>query len=295
MNCPFLRETRVRHCRRHSALGKWIPRGQGAAAEGRCSSASYVDCPAYKERPEDAGGPPCPLLVESLVQFCAASPVTKFVPYSDAGGSRCASGSFRYCDLYLELAFPGREEARDAVPLREDVLYTVNHWWVELDEDGPCHLGIDAFLARLFGRVDRIEYLIQRGVARPAAVFTVNGRHCQTEFPEPIHITGYNSYLRGDPGRLTAEPYTRGWLFEGLVSGDRRERLRNSLLDAAAARARLDESIRQVNERIQQYHPEFAADGGVFAEGLLRELEREEALRLFHQFGAPPQPTEGVA
>lgn len=294
MNCPFLRETQIHHCR--GALGKPIPRRGGSFAEGRCSTALHVDCPVYREQPEDSQvGPPCPMLVESLVQFCAASPVTKFVPYSAAVLSRCGSGAFRYCDLYLDLTHPAWEQAlsADSVPVPDDLLYTANHWWLELAPEGPCHVGIDGFLARMFGEVDRIDYLPSRGMACPSVVFTVKGTDCQTAFPEPIQITGYNSYLRRDPARLTAEPYTRGWLFEGTLSEENRVRLRSALMDGAAARVRLDAEIKRVSERLQQSQPGYAADGGLFTRGLLRSLDREETLRLFHEFSSHRTGREG--
>jgi glycine cleavage system H lipoate-binding protein len=233
-------------------------------------------------------GPPCPLLAESLVQFCGASPVTKFVPYTTAVLSRCGSGAFRYCDLYLDLTHPNLEQApgAESIPLPDDLLYSTNHWWLELAPEGPCHIGIDAFLARLFGKLDRLEYVMCRGMARPSIVLTLGDTDYQTAFPEPIPITGYNAYLRRDPARLTAEPYTRGWLFESGLNEEKRARLRASLMDAGRARAWLVEETGRVNEVLQSAQPDFAADGGVFTWGLLRDLPREDGLRLFHEFGS---------
>jgi glycine cleavage system H lipoate-binding protein len=212
----------------------------------------------------------------------------KFVPYSTSVLSRCGSGAFRFCDLYLELTHPNLEDSAgaDSIPLPEDLLYTTNHWWLEMAPDGPCHVGIDAFLARLFGQVERIDYLVARGFARPSVVFTVNGTDYQTAFPEALPINGYNSYVRHDPARLGAEPYTRGWLFESGLNEEKRSRLREGLMDAVRARAWLDEESRRLNERLQQARPDLAADGGVFVRGLLRNLPREDALRLFHDFGS---------
>ena len=45
----------------------------------------------------------CPQRVESLMQYCSAAPVMRLVPWSEAAVSRCGSGAFHYCDLYLEM------------------------------------------------------------------------------------------------------------------------------------------------------------------------------------------------
>src|SRR5271157_4911217 len=106
MACPFLREVQVKYCRT-AAVRKLIPLAQGAAAEGRCASADHTQCKAYQMEPEvPASDGPCPYLTESLMQYCGAAPVTKFVPYSESSLSRCGRQNFRYCELYQAMAHP---------------------------------------------------------------------------------------------------------------------------------------------------------------------------------------------
>ena len=129
MTCPFLREANVRYCH-CSSLSKPIPSREQVTAEERCYGPSYVECPAYNHAPVE--NPPqsrCPLLVESVMQYCAASMVTKFIPRSASALSRCASDAHRFCDLYLDLTQASRERAAgpDSIALPEDLLYTTNH------------------------------------------------------------------------------------------------------------------------------------------------------------------------
>jgi glycine cleavage system H lipoate-binding protein len=290
MNCPFLRETKVRFCQ-HAPSRKLIPRAADALSEERCSSASFAGCPIYRDHGEQQqSAPPCPYLHESLMQYCAASPVTRFVPYSEAMLSRCGSEAFHYCDLYLELTHAGwPTHPSDSIAVEPGLFYTNNHCWLDLPESGPCHIGIDAFLARLLGEVTHIDYGAQRGLVRPIALLKVDGASWQVAFPEKIQLTACNLYLRSDPQRLTAETYAQGWLFEGMVPAETAARLRAQLVTGDAAHAWMDSETRRLNEQIQQLNA-VAADGGLFAPGLLSALDREDALVVFQEFCSPRYP-----
>ena len=293
MNCPFLRETWVRYCRR-AAVPKPIPHWQRLAEE-RCTTPAYRECPLYRQQHEAApDASRCPLLHESLVQYCSGAAVTKFIPYSETLLSRCGNGSFPYCDLYTELAGPQWDAvtAGDSIPVRQGAFYTRNHLWLDLSGDGPCHLGIDAFLARMLGSVDAIGYLSKLEFARPAAVLTAGGVDFQVVFPEKILLTACNLYLRSEPSRLTAEPYAYGWLFEGHVDPANRTRLEAKLVDAKAARTWMDRETRRMNEWLHTQRGDLRGDGGLFVEGQLAKLPRENALRLFHEFCPPAADIE---
>lgn len=286
MDCPFLRETRVRFCQNAPAR-KLIPRAAGALSEERCATAGFAGCPIYAGHGGQPGEPPCPYLHESLMQYCAASPVTRFVPYTEAMLSRCGSEAFRYCGLYLELKHAGwPAHPSDGIAVEPGLFYTDNHCWLDLPASGPCHIGIDGFLARLLGEVTHIDYGAQRGLVRPVARLKTGEASWQVAFPEKIELTNCNLYLRSDPQRLAAEPYTQGWLFEGLVPAATAARLRAQLVTGDAAHLWMDSETRRLNQQIQQLNA-VAADGGLFASGLLSVLDREDALAVFQEFCSP--------
>lgn len=289
MQCPFIRETRVRSCR-SAGIRKLIPELSGRVPSDRCASSAWRECAWCTESALHQVAPVCPLWEESLVQYCSAAPVTKFVPYSEPLLSRCGSDAYRYCELYLDVMRAARQASSPAHSLNapEDLLFTRNHWWLDAAGDGPCHLGIDAFLARLLGPVERVGFATPHGVARPTVVLTVRGVDFSATFPEIIPIEAPNLHLRTDPSRLTNEPYSLGWIYEGLIDAGQRRRLRESLLDSEAAVRRMDDDARLVNQAIQtRLSPGLAADGGLFAPGLLAEVDREEALVLFNDFCPP--------
>src|ERR1051326_5269869 len=129
MGCPFLAEGRARYC--HAApVRKLILDGPGVTG-GLCASPEYRQCElvAKTSSPLDR----CPHLEDIVVQYCGASPVTKLVPFIDSDLSSCATGSYRYCDSYLERARP-----HPTTPPPQ-LLYASNHFWLDVDETGICH------------------------------------------------------------------------------------------------------------------------------------------------------------
>lgn len=287
MTCPFLKETQVKYCR-SASVRKLIPLAPAGRAEEKCSSEDFTSCPVYQKQPEEhAASRPCPHLCESLMQYCGAASVARFVPYSEALLSRCGNDSHRYCELYLAMAHPAQPaDEVDGIPQPGWLSYAANHMWLDVTDDGTCHAGIDAFFSRVLGDVERLSYVWQKGRHRPTAVLTVAGVDLEVVFPNAFELTNCNLYLRGNPARIASEPYTGGWLFEGKPE---RETSQNLLQGAHARRWMEREQIR-INEFLQQQeYPggRLAADGGLFAPGVVRHLERDQRLALFHEFFSP--------
>jgi len=287
MTCPFLKEAQVKYCQADSRR-MLIPIAQAARADERCGSALHTTCPAYGTQPlpaEAVAGGACPYLRESLMQYCSAAGLTKFVPYSESMLSRCGTSAFRYCELYLDMAHPGEGGAgTDGLPLPARLRYSTNHMWLDVTDEGTCYAGIDAFLSRALGRVDRIGYAWLKGNHRPTVILGVNGSEVELVFPNHFLLTRCNLYLRADPARLTSQPYAGGWLFEGIPSAGTAD----GLIAGEEARGWMEQEQRRANEFLQQQHRRecrgACADGGEFATGILRTLEPERRLAFFHEF-----------
>jgi glycine cleavage system H lipoate-binding protein len=289
MTCPFLQEAQVKYCRT-AAIRKLIPLAQSGRAEEKCTSGEHRTCKVFQTQapPEEAGiFSPCPYLRESLMQYCAAAAVTRFVPHSESLLSRCGNESFRYCELYLSMAQPGTPaEEVDGLAMPGRLRYSANHLWLDVSEDGICHAGIDAFLSRVLGPVDRLTFVQVKGQTRPAAVLTVNGVDLEVTFPNAFLLTACNLYLRANPSRIAYEPYTGGWLFEGQASPETLE----NLIEGPAARRWMQQEQRRLAAYLQE---ELAgqtgtmADGGLCAASLAHRLDRDRMLVLFHEFFSP--------
>jgi glycine cleavage system H lipoate-binding protein len=153
--------------------------------------------------------------------------------------------------------------------------------WVDPVSEDLCFIGLDGFAARAFGPIDRISFAVDAGT-RPTAILNVNGVDFSMVFPSATTAVQQNSRLRAAPERLTAQPYIAGWLFQaasppsgfaGLMQG------------AAAQRwisAEVERLSRAVHERCAP-----GADGGIFEPAILRHVDRETALVLFHEFFSP--------
>ncbi|HLY16350.1 MAG TPA: hypothetical protein VKR61_03965 [Bryobacteraceae bacterium] len=263
----------------------------GNVAQETCSSPRYGECAIYQRDAEDSQKRQCPYLHESLAQSCRASAVSRLIPYHEPLLSRCGTDSYRYCDVYLGAANPPAEPATGLVggirvPLW--LQYSANHMWLDAAKGGSYHLGLDAFLARVFGAVESITFLAQTSVHRPSAVLTVRGVDLELVFPNPILLTASNLYLRAKPAKLTADPYGMGWLFQGAQLPGQPS-VTAGLVCGDAILPWMEREIDRMSAfladcRFSRHAARAMNDGGVFSPDLLQQLTREETLRLFHEF-----------
>jgi glycine cleavage system H lipoate-binding protein len=249
------------------------------------------------------------------VQYCSAASITRYIPYSESLLSRCGNENHRYCDLYLGLARPadasetaGRiaqkpeagdssgEPAVDGVSVPSKMAFSPNHMWLDVGEDGSCHIGVDGFFSRVIGQVDRIGFIIAKGVARPSAIVSTSGIDMQMIFPAPIRVTRSNPCLRTNPERLVTHPYGLGWLFEGEVDsgqprgeGDSGAGLKRGGTAVEWMRAEMERMAQFIHDRCTltgALGESLMMDGGTLRMGLAAHLNREELFILFNEFFA---------
>lgn len=316
MRCPFLRDARVNYCSA-SPVRKMIVASARDAGHERCSSAEYVRCPAAASRvaPEPIGTR-CPFLEDAAVQYCAAESISKYVPANDAPTSRCNSTGYQYCESYLAsgpcgerpphdrapVARSGADRGTivvDGIPVPRHLWYAPNHMWLDVAEDGRCHVGVDGFFARAAGRVDAIRFDGQgSGFDQAHVALTVNGLEMHLVFPVALAGVSPNVRLCGDAARLTADPYGAGWLFAGteppmpgapvgavasagLIGGESAARWIFAEADRLAA------FVHEAVERPRADGIRLAADGGRVAAGVAQHLDRGMLVRMFEEFFSP--------
>jgi glycine cleavage system H lipoate-binding protein len=302
MSCPFLKETEVRSCD-VSPVRKMIPRTDGSPDDEKCSSPGHVECALLRGR--DASAAPrtaCPHLRTTLVQYCAAATVTRFIPYSEALTSCCLTEGYRYCDLYVSWAEPERAlriaSGAGAVEVPPHLAFSPNHMWLDLREDGTWHMGLDGFFAKIAGEVEKVSPLETCGACLPAAAVTVGGVDVPIVFPGRLHLGGVNPGLRIDPLPITRDPYGRGWIFQGREPLASAGADRDAGLDQLLAGGAALEWMRGESERIVLYvrdrlwRPSLSGaplvnDGGIVAGPIARHLDREDRLQLFNAFFSP--------
>ncbi len=316
MKCPFLRDVNVKYCE-VSAYRKMILSASTDTGTERCSSHNYAQCPAAVPRLQ---GLPrterCPFLHLSQAEFCAAASVTKYVPATNDLLSRCNSDGHLYCELFLTRADPtgarrprtvgthvpavgDRMPSVEGIPVPPQLSYTPNHMWLDVAEDGFCHVGIDGFAAKVIGSAEKVTFATSRAVGRPVAMLTVNGVDLQMVFPNPLHLSAANLYLRTAPSKMTSDPYGAGWLFEGFeptgagatVGSAAREGLISGEHALAWMHAESERLTQFVHEQVAAPSPageQFMADGGgAVIDGVAAHLDRQGLINLMTAFFAP--------
>jgi glycine cleavage system H lipoate-binding protein len=309
MKCPFLQEQRVKFCT-VGPYRKPIVESSADTASELCSSRAHLGCrqaqaamglTASEADPERAR---CPYLADSLVEYCSATSVPRFVPFNDSELARCRRPAYRYCDLFLTLSRSRAEQGTgfadhpesivDGIEVPPHLCYSRNHMWLDKTSPGSCQIGIDGFMAVVLGQVDQVTFLNTRGTSRPTVILTVKGVDLPVVFPCRVPIRAANLYLRAEPERLTAEPYASGWLFEGGEVAPGEPDPEEVLLPGNEAgewiQGECDRLSALVHEQLQGPSPGgygILNDGGSFVHGLCGHLTRDQVLSLFNEFFSP--------
>ena len=171
--------------------------------------------------------------------------------------------------------------------------YADNHLWLDTGDDGLCHLGVDAFLARLVGEVERLTFLTVKGDVRPAVVLTVGGVDLTLVFPQHLPLVAANTRLRSGLDRLVGDPYGLGWLFTARSRRSSARACATGRLPAAGWPPRSPACRRRSTSTCCARGPERLCPptAGSPAPGFLRHLEHEDVLRLFAAFFPLPVET----
>jgi len=313
--CPFLVEVPAQCCRL-APYRKLVPGSDIAKQDQYCSSGAWKSCAWVPQRgaqldggnqaTQPLAGPchRCPFLDEIPACSCAAAPSSKLIPRTQLAVSRCRGDSHRYCDFFLDRACPrpsvdtsGRAAplGTAGIPIAPGVAFAPNHMWLDVGSDGSCHVGVDAFLVRVLGAVDEVTFLSACGPGSPSLVLTVAGTTLALVFPQPIDITRVNSALRRHLDSLTADPYGRGWLYEGwsLQPHGRTgvEARTVGLLRGPDAETWMASEVRRLLRHVQtmlsrrsSHLGPVANDGGEVSAALAQHLERAELLEVFNLF-----------
>jgi glycine cleavage system H lipoate-binding protein len=288
-----------------------IPRVLEHIESERCSSPDWVNCQFADEHFDPKEASVCPFLHEALVQYCTASPATRFVPYSESLLSKCGTEAYRYCELYLAMEHSGETESHpaetrnhadytsvDGIAVSPALYYSTNHMWLDRGSSGCCHIGVDAFLAKVIGCVDNIDFVEGRDAETPTIILRVNGVDLHMVFPNRLQIAARNNYLRSFPQKLISDPYTTGWLYQGheprQLLAPEPNTVCLGLMDGKKVVEWMHEEVHRLSAyvhervgRLQFAGESLVADGGTFCAGLMQNLDRQEILKLFNDFFSP--------
>lgn len=309
--CPFLRELSVCFCE-IAPSKKLVPSDSISEQNQRCTSPDFVNCPLIRERAGDEplDGDTCPFIHTTEVNYCSAASDTKFIPANDDRSSRCNTSAHAYCDIFLQ--FGGRKRdtlrRRTRIDANDDpneeapmdfptgLVFSDNHMWMDVGDDGGIHIGADSFLARAFGPAEALRFVCGKGLKKPTVILTVNSIDLPIVFPRRIQITGLNKTLEDHPERLHEDPYGSGWLFEHLPSHNGGESFSPpafGLMGEEKARSWMSKEIERMAAFLEDLanpngqSPPLAADGGLFQRGVARQLSCPDLITMYNLFFSP--------
>jgi glycine cleavage system H protein len=116
----------------------------------------------------------------------------------------------------------------------EGLRYTPDHEWIRVEGDSTAVIGITSHAQRQLGELVYVELPeLGHAVSAGEGCAVVESVKAASDVYAPVtgEITGVNSALNDEPGRVNASPYGEGWLFRVKLA-DPAEL--NALLDAAA-------------------------------------------------------------
>lgn len=170
--------------------------------------------------------------------------------------------------------------APETVEAPAGLFLDTGHTWVSVDASGRSRVGLDAFVERVIGRIDKVE-LPAPGtrVLRGDKLFTVTQGSRKADFSAPIDgvVAAVNEAAGKDGALVKADPYNRGWLLAIEPSN-----LSLDIRDLMVA----DETKGWLQKEIDRFKEFFAAqavqhlalghimqDGGEITTGVLEALD----------------------
>jgi len=152
----------------------------------------------------------------------------------------------------------------------------VNHTWVSRKRDGSAVVGLDEFLGRLVGTVEKI-ILPGAGakMVSPAVGITLRDGNRQISLALPVQgkIVEVNHAVLKNPGLATTDPYGRGWLVR--IDPRSKESIAMKFVDTERASEWLKGQVALAKEFLSARMPEPALmqDGGLPVHGLLKSFD----------------------
>jgi glycine cleavage system H protein len=165
----------------------------------------------------------------------------------------------------------------------EGVRLRTNHTWAKDESEGIVTIGLDEFLAKFLGAVERIAMPSSGGAVDPAtqSIRLEDGEKAIT-LASPVQgkVVSINQEVLRSPALASTDPYGRGWLMKvqtekkagGMIGAQAMQWLREQA-----------EAAREFFGGREQYGAfALAQDGGVPVAGVLKQYDGE-AWREFQQ------------
>ena len=129
---------------------------------------------------------------------------------------RCAVYKTRSPEAREESSFEPRVSLASGYKLADDYHYHLGHLWVHLEKGGQVRVGMDDFVAKVFGKAKAMRLPPVGASLRQGEVGLVmirNGHQAPMQSPLSGKVVDVNSRAIKHPALCHEDPYHRGWLF----------------------------------------------------------------------------------
>ena len=167
----------------------------------------------------------------------------------------------------------------------EGYCFHPGHTWVVDEGRQNARIGVDAFAANLFGKVDSIEIAdlnrwIRQG--QPLCTITREGRSVELLSPVEGVLISVNHALNKDPNLVVADPYVDGWMC--VIKAPELKTNFKNLLQGTIVLPWMQNSLARLGAMVQQLTPALAQDGGLPVKGLLFQVDTATQQQLTKEF-----------
>jgi glycine cleavage system H protein len=160
----------------------------------------------------------------------------------------------------------------------DNLRYHPGHAWALNESPDLVRVGMDAFAARLVGKIEQIS-LPRRGqwIRQGQKIWTIQRNGERAEMLSPIEgiVASVNEAVLNDPGLALRDPYGEGWLVT-VQAPDAKTSFRN-LLGGGVAIRWMEEAAARLRTRTPLLAGAVAQDGGVAVADLGEHLPAASA------------------
>lgn len=183
---------------------------------------------------------------------------------------------------------PMAYQAVDGVMLPAGYYLSAGHTWARIENQDSVRMGIDDFAARLLGKIDAASIpLMGQTVRQGRSGFSLFKKTLPIRFSSAVTgvITEFNPAITKDPGRITAAPYTDGWVC--MVHCPDLKKDLKQLLFMEEGISFMAAQVKKLHDMLEEFTRMKAADGGHLVFGILDHVPATLRDRLIQSFTGP--------
>ena len=110
------------------------------------------------------------------------------------------------------------------------VFISMEHCWIDLDSEGLAKIGIDDFIKKEIGKIDRIEFPnVGREIKKGQPLFHIRNQNQEYGFKAPLggKVIRIQEWLNDRPEELDHSPYDKNWIC--IIDADNLDKELNDL------------------------------------------------------------------